>query len=76
MHALTLYTVTLLPIDCLLDVLALAYLQMFCLVFSTTENLAVFIFNQLREFLGEKGPLLYEVTVHETDNNTFSYRGE
>ena len=43
---------------------------------STTENLVVYIWEQLSEALGDKSKLLYEVCVHETDNNTFIYRGE
>lgn len=43
---------------------------------STTENVAVFIWEQLAEALGDKRGLLYEVCVHETDSNTFLYRGE
>lgn len=38
--------------------------------------MAVFIWEQLAEALGDKRGLLYEVCVHETDSNTFLYRGE
>lgn len=43
---------------------------------STTENLAIFIWDQLKKTLGDKSDLLFEVLVRETDNNTFYYRGE
>ena len=43
---------------------------------STTENLTIFIWDQLKKALDEKSDLLYEVLIHETDNNTFFYRGE
>ena len=43
---------------------------------STTENLTIFIWDGLRRVLGDSSHLLYEVVVHETDNNTFYYRGE
>ena len=49
---------------------------LFVLFYSTTENLTIFIWDQLKEALGDKSDLLYEVCVHETDNNTFFYRGE
>ena len=42
---------------------------------STTENLVVFIWNNLKKML-PKPDLLYEVKVHETDNNTIYYKGE
>ncbi len=44
-------------------------------VVSTTENLSVFIWNNLTFHL-EKPSLLYEVKVHETDKNIITYRGE
>jgi 6-pyruvoyl-tetrahydropterin synthase len=40
---------------------------------STTENLAIFIWNELKKDLGS---LLYEVTLCETENNVVRYRGE
>ena len=43
---------------------------------STTENLAIFIWDELKKVLQDSSHLLYEVVVHETDNNTFYYRGE
>jgi len=43
---------------------------------STTENVAVFIWEQLSRELGDKSTLLHEVCVHETENNVFIYRGE
>ncbi|XKL65422.1 hypothetical protein PGB90_008842 [Kerria lacca] len=44
-------------------------------VVSTTENVSVFIWNNLTLHL-EKPSLLYEVKVHETDKNIIAYRGE
>ncbi|KAK9763385.1 hypothetical protein K7432_009978 [Basidiobolus ranarum] len=41
---------------------------------STTENLAIFIWISMQEQL--KSCQLYEVKVHETDNNTAIFRGE
>ncbi|KAG5900078.1 hypothetical protein JTB14_016050 [Gonioctena quinquepunctata] len=42
---------------------------------STTENLSVFIWEKMKEVM--KNPeLLYEVEVHETENNIVKYRGE
>ena len=43
-------------------------------VVSSTENLAVFAWEKLSELL--PNGLLYEVKIHETDNNVVSYRGE
>ena len=43
---------------------------------STTENLAVFIWEQLKVTLASQGELLYKVYVQETENNFFVYRGE
>ncbi len=43
-------------------------------VVSTTENLAVFVWERLSELLPDG--LLYEVKIHETDNNTVVFRGE
>ncbi|KHN86783.1 Putative 6-pyruvoyl tetrahydrobiopterin synthase [Toxocara canis] len=41
---------------------------------STTENLTVFLWKELKKRM--KDPkLLYRVTVHETSKNIFSYRG-
>ena len=42
---------------------------------STSENLAVFIWQRLRTALPQPS-LLYEVRLHETDKNVFVYRGE
>lgn len=42
-------------------------------VVSTTENVAVFIWEQLQKT--RIGPLLHRVTVWETDNNCFVYKG-
>ena len=49
---------------------------MFFLYCSTTENVAIFIWDKLKYALGTKSDLLYEVSVHETENNVFIYRGE
>ncbi|XP_043912226.1 6-pyruvoyl tetrahydrobiopterin synthase isoform X1 [Protopterus annectens] len=43
-------------------------------VVSTTENVAVYIWDSLQEFLPPG--VLYEVKIHETDNNVVVYRGE
>ena len=43
---------------------------------STSENLAIFIWQQLSQSLGDKGHLLHEVLIEETPSNTFVYRGE
>lgn len=43
-------------------------------IVSTTENLAVFIWNQLQSKLGNG--ILYKVILHETDKNKFVYKGE
>ena len=42
-------------------------------VVSTTENVTVFIWNQLKNYTKE---LLHEVKVFETEKNIFSYRGD
>ena len=45
-------------------------------IYSTSENIAIFIWEQLQQALGEKAAgLLYEVSLDETENNTFTYRG-
>lgn len=41
---------------------------------STTENLAVYIWNEIEQYL-PKPELLYEVHIKETENNFVSYRG-
>ena len=46
------------------------------ILYSTTENLAVYIWAELKKVLGDHAPLLYEVEVQETENNSFMYRGE
>ncbi|KAL2077988.1 hypothetical protein ACEWY4_025673 [Coilia grayii] len=43
-------------------------------VVSTTENLAVFIWDSLAKLLPPN--VLYEIKVHETDKNIVVYRGE
>ncbi|XP_041076867.1 6-pyruvoyl tetrahydrobiopterin synthase [Polyodon spathula] len=43
-------------------------------VVSTTENVAVFIWDNLLKFLPPDS--LYEVKIHETDKNIVVYRGE
>ncbi|CAG9862848.1 unnamed protein product [Phyllotreta striolata] len=42
---------------------------------STTENLAVFIWNAMKKTM-ENPDLLYEVEIEETENNSVKYRGE
>ncbi|XP_042198383.1 6-pyruvoyl tetrahydrobiopterin synthase isoform X1 [Callorhinchus milii] len=46
----------------------------FANVVSTTENIAVYIWDRLQQCLPVG--LLYEVKVHETDKNIVVYRGE
>ncbi|XP_070164203.1 6-pyruvoyl tetrahydrobiopterin synthase [Polyergus mexicanus] len=42
---------------------------------STSENIAVYIFEQLKKQMSNP-ELLYEVKVHETDKNVMYFRGE
>ncbi|XP_024890781.1 6-pyruvoyl tetrahydrobiopterin synthase-like [Temnothorax curvispinosus] len=42
---------------------------------STTENVAVYIFDELKTHMSNP-ELLYEVKVHETDKNVMCFRGE
>ena len=44
------------------------------LFLSTTENLAVYIWDELQKDLPAN--LLYEIKIHETDKNVVYYRGE
>jgi 6-pyruvoyltetrahydropterin/6-carboxytetrahydropterin synthase len=44
-------------------------------VVSTTENVAIFIWNRVKMGL-PKPELLYEVKIWETENNIVLYRGE
>lgn len=44
-------------------------------VVSTTENVAIYIFDELQKLLPNPS-LLYEVKIHETDRNIVIYRGE
>ncbi|KAK0168761.1 hypothetical protein PV327_002531 [Microctonus hyperodae] len=44
-------------------------------VASTTENLAIYIFTELKLLMPDPS-LLYEVKIHETDKNIVIYRGE
>lgn len=44
-------------------------------VVSTTENVAIYIWDQMKALLPDPN-LLYEVKIHETDNNIVVYRGE
>lgn len=41
---------------------------------STTENLAVYIWNQLKDNIPNN--LLYQIKIHETENNVAIYQGE
>eukprot|EP01095_Lingulamoeba_sp_RSL-Kostka_P002440 TRINITY_DN13300_c0_g1_i1.p1 TRINITY_DN13300_c0_g1~~TRINITY_DN13300_c0_g1_i1.p1 ORF type:complete len:144 (+),score=34.25 TRINITY_DN13300_c0_g1_i1:266-697(+) len=49
-------------------------------VVTTTENVAIYIWNKLYEELdnieGVSSELLYEIKIHETENNIVVYRGE
>lgn len=42
---------------------------------STTENVAIYIFNELKRIM-PNSDLLYEVKIYETDKNIVIYRGE
>ncbi|XP_012234853.1 6-pyruvoyl tetrahydrobiopterin synthase isoform X1 [Linepithema humile] len=42
---------------------------------STTENLAIYIFEELKRQMANP-ELLYEVKIHETDKNVMTFRGE
>ncbi len=42
---------------------------------STTENLAIYIWDSLKEKL-DKPELLHEVKIYETDKNIIAYRGK
>jgi len=42
---------------------------------STTENLTVHIWDEIKKMLPEPN-MLYEIVVHETDKNIFRYKGE
>lgn len=44
-------------------------------IVSTTENVAIYIFEEIKKYM-PKPELLYEVKVHETDKNVVFYRGE
>ena len=45
-------------------------------LFSTTENLCIYVWDQMTRELKDNRKLLYEVCIHETENNIFFYRGE
>ncbi|XP_011299871.1 6-pyruvoyl tetrahydrobiopterin synthase [Fopius arisanus] len=47
----------------------------FANVVSTTENIAIYVFNELRRIMPDPS-LLYEVKINETDKNMVIYRGE
>ncbi|XP_030757377.1 6-pyruvoyl tetrahydrobiopterin synthase isoform X2 [Sitophilus oryzae] len=42
---------------------------------STTENVAVFVWNQMKDVM-DHPEWLYEVEIHETENNIVKYRGD
>ncbi|EZA55627.1 hypothetical protein DMN91_006920 [Ooceraea biroi] len=42
---------------------------------STTENIAVYVFEELKKYMF-RPELLYEVKIHETDKNVMCFRGE
>lgn len=44
-------------------------------VISTTENVAIYVFNELKKIM-PNSDLLYEVKIFETDKNVVIYRGE
>lgn len=44
-------------------------------IISTTENVAVYVFNELKKIM-PNSDLLYEVKIFETDKNVVIYRGE
>ncbi|XP_049787693.1 6-pyruvoyl tetrahydrobiopterin synthase [Schistocerca cancellata] len=44
-------------------------------IVSTTENVAIFIWNNLKSLLPNP-EILYEVKIHETEKNIVIYRGE
>lgn len=44
-------------------------------VVSTTENVAIYVFDELKKIMPDPD-LLYEVKIHETDRNIVLYRGE
>lgn len=44
-------------------------------VVSTTENVAIYVFNELKNLMPQS-ELMYEVKIHETDKNIVIYRGE
>ena len=48
----------------------------FASVVSTTENVAVFIWESLAALLGNRHRLLYQVKIFETDKNIMIYKGE
>lgn len=43
-------------------------------IVSTTENVAIYIFNELKKIM-PNSDLLYEVKIYETDKNIVIYRG-
>ena len=43
-------------------------------IVSTTENVAIYIWENLQKFLPLE--VLYKLKVHETDNNIVAYKGE
>lgn len=44
-------------------------------IISTTENVAIYVFNELKKIM-PNSDLLYEVKIFETDKNIVIYRGE
>ena len=44
-------------------------------VVSTSENVAIYIFDEVKKLL-PKPELMYEVKLYETDKNIVTYRGE
>lgn len=52
------------------------YLSVCSVLCSTGENIAVFVWEQLEKELGPQAARLHEISLEETENNTFVYRGE
>ena len=43
---------------------------------ATTENLAIAIWNELEEVIGETGAILHCIRIEETENNSIEYYGK
>lgn len=49
--------------------------SMFQTTVSTSENVAIYMFDKLKSVMSNPG-VLYKVTIHETDKNIFTYKGQ